>query len=236
MTWHDCDEELLSLEIVAMFRGLAGAYNFDLLTESIYAHQLRERALDLNRRPRTTPYDRRLSRDSQRRTRERRMVAVVSIRSCIHCGLLFELTENRQAKARSRGIDVRSCGRDCAANHQKRAFRVEHDGLVLTIAEWCTKIGISRATFKSRRYRGLSVETALFAPVQTSKSRQTQQSQGSLPTPKQKRTATKRFKLDGQLRTLLAWSRKYRLPLGEVQRRIDAGWSLSDALGVRMAS
>ena len=55
------------------------------------------------------------------------------------------------------------------ANNTNQTVFVTHNGKTQSINQWCAELGIQYAMVKQRRQRGMSLEDAIFTPVNTAK-------------------------------------------------------------------
>jgi len=89
-----------------------------------------------------------------------------------------------------------------------------HNGISDSIVGWARRLGHNVNVLRSRLFLGWSVEQTLDTPCT-----------GHTP-----RASTKRYELNGESLTIVQWARKTGLRRKTISHRINAGWSIEDAL------
>lgn len=77
-----------------------------------------------------------------------------------------------ERKDNDRGYEPENCKwatKQEQAQNTSMVVRVSRNGVEQSIAEWCRALGTPYATVKQRRQRGMSLEDALFTPLDKSK-------------------------------------------------------------------
>lgn len=111
------------------------------------------------------------------------------------------------------------------ATAQEQAWNRRSNRLVtvgdetLPITEWARRLGISHTKIISRIKRGWSAERACSSPITSRGAKARANNNG-----------TRMLTLNGETRSLSAWSKATGLGRTSIVRRLDSGWSVSDAL------